>query len=80
MNRCCSFEDYIVNPDSWNFQPQMDFPINQMDFVELANVQENIPMAGNGSLLEDVSYSSHGTKFEQKDLFIPNVHSPKYQW
>ena len=73
MNRCCSFEDYIVNSDNWNFPPQMDFPINQMDFVELANVQENISMVGNA---EDVSYSSHVVKFEH----IPNVHSPKYQW
>ena len=79
----CSFEDYFVNSDNWNYHSQIEYSHPQVDFVELANVQENIP-AVNSSLVYDGPYPSN---CEKKDLFIHqrfptivNVNSPKYQW
>lgn len=77
----CSFEDYFVNSDNWNFHPQIEYSHPQVDFVELSNVQENIP-AVNSSLEYDGPYPSNTFNCEKKDRFstIVNMNSPKYQW
>lgn len=41
----CHINDYLTNPDNWNFSEQTDYSIiNQSEFVELSNVHENIPV------------------------------------
>jgi hypothetical protein len=37
-------DDYLSNPDNWNFSQQIDYSIIQSEFVELSNVHENIPL------------------------------------
>jgi hypothetical protein len=38
-------DDYLANPDNWNFPQQIDYSINQSQFVELSNVHHNISLS-----------------------------------
>jgi hypothetical protein len=37
--------DYLATPDNWNFPQQIDYSINQSQFVELSNVHHNISLS-----------------------------------
>jgi hypothetical protein len=65
----CHMDDYIVNPDNWNFTQQIDY---QSEYVELSNVHENIP------LVNDINSNivNHSSSTMIYDLPLPQQHSP----
>lgn len=50
-------DDYLVNPESWNFSQQHDYSINPTQFVELSNVHSNISLL-NETNLNTINLSS----------------------
>jgi len=38
----CLMDGYLVNSENWNFHQQIDYSINQVEFVDLSNVHEHI--------------------------------------
>ncbi len=61
-------DDYLVNPDNWNFTQQIDY---QSEYVELSNVHENIP------LVNDINSNiiNHSSSTMIYDLPLPQQHS-----
>jgi hypothetical protein len=40
-------DDYLANTNNWNFPEQIDYTINQSQFVELSNVHQHISLSNN---------------------------------
>ncbi|CAF1111226.1 unnamed protein product [Rotaria sordida] len=82
-------DDYLMNSDNWNISQQIDYSINQSQFVELSNVNYDYQVSNEINLnhfnLTQPSTTIYDLQLPQnssstlKFHTIPNVNSPKYQ-
>ncbi|CAF1342323.1 unnamed protein product [Rotaria magnacalcarata] len=83
-------DDYLTNSDNWHFPQQIDYAINQSQFIELSNINYDYPLSNEvdsntfhlttpPTMRYDVLQLPENSSSTLKFRTISNVNSPKYQ-